>query len=49
MEFLKTFGIEDKDEHFKKIVYGLVDQPQFFNPLKHQVYYIMLKVVFTSK
>ena len=24
MEFLKTFGIEDKDEHFKKIVYGLV-------------------------
>ncbi len=29
-----TFEAERKDV---KIVYGLVDQPQFFNPLKHQV------------
>lgn len=31
-----TFEWERDDE---KIVYGLVDQPQFFNPLRHQVYY----------
>ena len=29
-----TFEWEREDE---KIVYGLVDQPQFFNPAKHQV------------
>ena len=31
-----TFVWERKSE---KIVYGLVDQPQFFNPLKHQAFY----------
>lgn len=31
-----TFEAERKDV---KIVYGLVDQPQFFNPIKHQVFY----------
>ena len=31
-----TFAQERKDE---KIVYGLVDQPQFFNPMKHQTFY----------
>ena len=29
-----TFEWERDDE---KIVYGLVDQPQFFNPMRHQV------------
>ena len=29
-----TFAPEREDE---KIVYGLVDQPQYFNPIKHQV------------
>ena len=32
-----TFAEEKKDE---KIVYGLVDQPQFFNPIKHQFFYL---------
>merc|ERR1711910_185523 len=31
-----TFAQERKDE---KIVYGLVDQPQFFNPMQHQTFY----------
>ena len=31
-----TFEWEREDE---KIVYGLVDQPQFFNPAKHQAFY----------
>jgi len=31
-----TFAQERKDE---KIVYGLVDQPQFFNPMQHQIFY----------
>lgn len=31
-----TFAEERKNE---KIVYGLVDQPQFFNPIKHQFFY----------
>ena len=31
-----TFAAERKDE---KIVYGLVDQPQFFNPMRHQMFY----------
>ena len=31
-----TFAWEREDE---KIVYGLVEQPQFFNPLKHQLFY----------
>ena len=30
-----TFAAERKDQ---KIVYGLVDQPQFFNPMKHQTF-----------
>ena len=31
-----TFAQERKDE---KIVYGLVDQPQFLNPMQHQIFY----------
>ena len=31
------FGTFEAERSDVKIVYGLVDQPQFFNPLKHQV------------
>ena len=31
------FGTFDWERDDIKIVYGLVDQPQFFNPIKHQV------------
>jgi hypothetical protein len=31
------FGTFEAERRDVKIVYGLVDQPQFFNPLKHQV------------
>ena len=33
----RMFGTFEWERDDKKIVYGLVDQPQFFNPLKHQV------------
>ena len=31
------FGTFEAEKSDIKIVYGLVDQPQFWNPLKHQV------------
>ena len=34
-----TFEAEKEDE---EIVYGLVDQPQYFNPFKHQVRVLLL-------
>jgi len=36
-----TFEWERKDI---EIVYGLVDQPQFFDPLKHQVFIKYIKL-----
>lgn len=33
----RMFGTFEWERDDEKIVYGLVDQPQFFNPLKHQV------------
>jgi hypothetical protein len=33
----RMFGTFEAERQDVKIVYGLVDQPQFFNPLKHQV------------
>ncbi len=33
----RMFGTFEWERADEKIVYGLVDQPQFFNPLKHQV------------
>ena len=41
-----TFQPERKDE---KIVYGLVDQPQFFNPWKHHVSFLCLMIVCESR
>merc|ERR1711992_7401 len=35
----RMFGTFEWERDDEKIVYGLVDQPQFFNPLKHQVFY----------
>ena len=34
------FGTFDWERDDIKIVYGLVDQPQFFNPIKHQVRFL---------
>ena len=31
------FGTFEAEKPDVKIVYGLVDQPQFWNPIKHQV------------
>ena len=33
----RLFGTFEAEKPDVKIVYGLVDQPQFWNPLKHQV------------
>ena len=33
----RMFGTFEAEKSDIKIVYGLVDQPQFWNPLKHQV------------
>ena len=33
----RMFGTFEWERENEKIVYGLVDQPQFFNPLRHQV------------
>ena len=33
----RMFGTFQKEKEDVEIVYGLVDQPQFWNPLKHQV------------
>merc|ERR1712062_467616 len=35
----RLFGTFEWEREDEPIVYGLVDQPQFFNPLKHQVFY----------
>lgn len=41
-----TFEWEREDD---KIVYGLVDQPQFFNPLRHQVSHFYILHAFALK
>ena len=33
----RMFGTFEEEKQDEKIVYGLVDQPQYFNPFKHQV------------
>ena len=33
----RMFGTFEWERENEKIVYGLVDQPQFFNPMRHQV------------
>ena len=33
------FGTFEAEKADVKIVYGLVDQPQFWNPVKHQIFY----------
>ena len=33
----RMFGTFQEEQQDIKVVYGLVDQPQFWNPLKHQV------------
>ena len=35
----RMFGTFEQEKLDEKIVYGLVDQPQFFNPFKHQFFY----------
>jgi len=35
----RMFGTFEAERSDIKIVYGLVDQPQFFNPIKHQFFY----------
>jgi len=35
----RMFGTFEWERSDIKIVYGLVDQPQFYNPFKHQLYY----------
>ena len=36
---LRLFGTFEAEKSDIDIVYGLVDQPQFWNPVKHQVYF----------
>ena len=33
----RMFGTFEWERKGEKIVYGLVDQPQYFNPIRHQV------------
>ena len=40
----RMFGTFEPEKQDEKIVYGLVDQPQYFNPVKHQVRYVTLYV-----
>jgi len=35
----RMFGTFEAEKPDVKIVYGLVDQPQFWNPIKHQIFY----------
>jgi len=35
----RMFGTFEWERDDEPVVYGLVDQPQFFNPLKHQMFY----------
>lgn len=35
----RMFGTFERERKDEKIVYGLVDQPQFFNPIKGQIFY----------
>jgi len=35
----RMFGTFAEEREDMEIVYGLVDQPQFWNPVKHQIYY----------
>jgi len=35
----RMFGTFEAERDDSKIVYGLVDQPQFWNPVKHQLFY----------
>jgi len=37
----RMFGTFEPIRPHEKIVYGLVDQPQYFNPMKHQLHYFV--------
>ena len=43
--FARMFGTFEAERSDIKIVYGLVDQPQFFNPIKHQVRFKQERIV----
>ena len=43
----RMFGTFEWERDDEKIVYGLVDQPQFFNPAKHQVRIVFLTTYMT--
>ena len=38
----RMFGTFEAEKEDEEIVYGLVDQPQYFNPFKHQVRELLL-------
>ena len=38
----RMFGTFEEEKEDEEIVYGLVDQPQYFNPFKHQVRVLLL-------
>ena len=38
----RMFGTFEAEKDDEEIVYGLVDQPQYFNPFKHQVRVLLL-------
>ena len=41
----RMFGTFEQERQTEKIVFGLVDQPQYFNPIRHQVTH---KTIFLS-
>ena len=42
------FGTFQEEKQDEDIVYGLVDQPQFFNVIRHQLFYFPLLANKTS-
>ena len=42
----RMFGTFEQEKEDENIVYGLVDQPQYFNPIKHQVRHWLIKHLF---
>ena len=44
----RLFGTFQEEKHGEDIVYGLVDQPQFFNVIRHQLFYFPLLANKTS-
>ena len=38
----RFFGTFQEERIGEEIVYGLVDQPQFFNVIKHQLFYFSI-------